>query len=416
MNHIILKRISIDNTAVRFKFETRGDISELFLYDELWIDYGQDMSCVPDSIIVIPFVSIMLPLAWVTDATIWVNEIDRTFYSSTFHLKRAYSDLYRRYPLKGKIVPSYIIDNKTGNKSDAYLLFSGGIDAHTSFIKNKNIIKFLVNIQGWYNSIDENNLVAEADFKDVSEFSAKQKCYFYGIRSNFAILVSTEKYHYYEKKIGDSLWHGFQHSMAFISITIPIVYKNGGGIILIASSFTVGDERVCASYPTTDNEFRYAEYGYVIHDGFELTRQDKIKIIVDYQRALGQQYNIRVCSFNDHNCCKCEKCFRTILGLIAEGADISNFGFYLDKPVLEFYQTYFHDNLALFGVKNESITHWPHIKKRMIENYENLPQYKSFIDWFLSFDFAAKRRKALIKYYTNNFFSILKRKIKGFIS
>lgn len=55
--------------------------------------------------------------------------------------------------------------------------------------------------------------------------------------------------------MGDSLWHGFQHSMAFISITIPLVYKKNGGQIIIASSFTVGDERVCASYPTTKKQY-----------------------------------------------------------------------------------------------------------------------------------------------------------------
>lgn len=412
MNHIILKEIKVENTIVYFNFETYGKVSELFLSRVLWIDYGQDMKDVPYSILVIPFVSIVLPLAWITNATIWVNEIDRTFYESTFKIRRAYTDLYPNYPLKGKIVPSYIIDNEVESKSDGYMLFSGGIDAHTSYINNIEIIKYLINIQGWYNSIIDNDVVANADFKDVSTFAIKQGLNFYGIRSNFAKLVSVNKYRYYAKKIGDSLWHGFQHSMAFISITIPIVYRNGGGLILIASSFTIGDERVCASYPTTDNEFRYAKYGLVKHDGFELTRQDKIKIIVDYQRSINEKYIVRVCSFNDHNCCKCEKCFRTILGFVAEGAELSNFGFNLDRPILEFYQNYFQDNLALFGVKNESITHWPHIKKRMMENYDKLPQYRSFIDWFLSYDFIKKRKTALAKYYMSNFFSILKRKFK----
>lgn len=412
MDHIILREIKIENTIVYFRLETRGKVSDLFLSKELWIDYGVEMKDVPDSILAIPFVSIVLPLAWVTNATIWMNKIDRTFYNSTFNIRRAYSDLYPNYPLKGKIVPSYIVENEIGKKSDGYMLFSGGIDAHTSYINNMQSIKYLINIQGWYNSIVENNVVAESDFNDISIFAADRNLRFYGFRSNFAQLVSVKKYGSYAKKVGDSLWHGFQHSMAFISITIPFVYKNGGGEILIASSFSVGDERVCASYPTTDNEFRYAKYGLVKHDGFEFSRQDKIKIIVDYQRKIGEKYIVRVCSFNNHNCCKCEKCFRTILGLIAEGANPSDFGFYLDQPILKFYQDYFRENLALFGVRNELITHWPHIKNRMRENYENLSDYKDFVDWFLSYDFVKKKREALIKYYVNNFFSILKRKLK----
>ncbi len=411
MNQIILRNIQFENSIVHFLFEAEGKVAELLQTDDLWIDYGQSMEEVPYSMMVIPFISIMLPLAWVTNATIWVKEIDRTFYYSTFNLRRAYSDLYPNYPLRGKIVPAYIIDNDMANTGNDYMLFSGGIDAHTSYIRNLRSIKALVNIQGWYCSVSERDSVAEADFRDIAQFSKEQNKSFYGIRSNFARIVSVDKYRYYEKQIGDSLWHGFQHSMAFISITIPLVFFNHGGNILIASSFTMGDKRVCASYPTTDNEFRYARNGCVVHEDFELTRQDKIKIIVDYQKAIGKPYPLRVCSFNDHNCCKCEKCFRSILGLIAEGAKIEDFGFYIDKPILEFYQDYFKNNMALFGVYNESISHWPHIKRRMRENYGNLSEYKDFVDWFLTFDFAKRKKEAVRKYYMVNFFSILKRKL-----
>ena len=62
------------------------------------------------------------------------------------------------------------------------------------------------------------------------------------------------------------------------------------------------------------------------------------------------------------------------------------------------------------GFKNESISHWPHIIKRMKENYD-LIKDKEFVDWFLSFDFAKAKRKGLWHYYRHNFFSILKRKL-----
>ncbi len=410
-NNIILRKVEFSNGIVHFKFDKEGPVSNLLVSNELWIDYGRNMESVPESILVIPFVSIMLPFVWVSNATIWVKEIDHTFYDATFRLRRAYSDLYPNYPLKGKIVPSYIVDNFVDNKSDGFMLFSGGLDAHASFIRNVNDIKTLINIQGWYNNTKDRDNVAIADFKDIAAFSKIQDLDFIGIRSNFAKLVSLSHYQYYAKRIGDSLWHGFQHSMAFISITIPLVYLNNGGKILIASSFTVGDERVCASYPTTDNEFAFASNGHVVHDGFELSRQDKIRVLVEHQRLIGKDYPIRVCSFNDKNCCKCEKCFRTILGLVAEGVDLEKFGFYLDKPILEFYTEFFKANIALFGVKNEAITHWPHIKKRMSENYDNLGDYKNFVDWFNSYDFSKEKRKAIWKYYRKNFFQILKRKL-----
>lgn len=410
-NNIILKRITLDKTIISYEFETCGTVSELLKSKELWIDYGSPINNIPESILTIPFISIMLPLIWVTDATLWITQIDQTFYDSTFRLRQAYSDLYPNFPLKGKIIPSYIIDNYLPTKNDGFMLFSGGLDAHTSYIRNIDIIKQLINIQGWYKSRNEVNKVAENDFSQISIFAKKNNLEFYGIKSNFATLVSLKHYKKYAKKIGDSLWHGFQHSMAFISITIPLVYKKNGGQIIIASSFTVGDERVCASYPTTDNEFRFAKHGRVKHDGFELSRQDKIRLIVNYQKNIKTIYPIQVCSFNDENCCKCEKCFRTILGLIAEGANIEDFGFKIDEPLLKYYQRYFKENITFFGVANESQTHWPHIIKRMHENYHELTDYQDFINWFLNYNFKKEKRKAIFKYYFFHFFSIIKRKI-----
>ena len=415
MNQIILDKIDIVDNIIYYHYTTSGKVGTLLKANVLWIDYGQeDVSNIPDSILVIPFVSVMLPFIWVSNATLWVNEIDRTFYNSTFALRRAYNDIYPRYPLTGKIVPSYIIENSISNKDEGFMLFSGGVDAHTSYIRHINQITTLVNIQGWYSDINGKDKAAEADFSDIYHFSQLENKKFVGIRSNFATIADLKAYKQYAKQIGDSLWHGFQHSMGFISIAIPLVYKNNGGEIFIASSFTVGDSRVCASYPTTDNEFIFAENGKTVHDGFELSRQDKIRVIVEHQKCIKKPYPIRVCSFNDHNCCHCEKCFRTILGLVAEGANLQDFGFYLNKPILDYYEDFFKHHMALFGVHNESLTHWPHIKKRMLHNYDKIPQYHDFIDWFMSYDFIGAKKKAVREYYMSNIFSILKRKIKDY--
>ena len=70
------------------------------------------------------------------------------------------------------------------------------------------------------------------------------------------------------------------------------------------------------------------------------------------------------------------------------------------------------DRAHTFNIKGESALHWPAIRKRMTENYENIPD-KEFVDWFLTYDFEAARKRALKNYYCHNFFKILKRKIMG---
>jgi hypothetical protein len=46
----------------------------------------------------------------------------------------------------------------------------------------------------------------------------------------------------------------------------------------------------------------------------------------------------------------------------------------------------------------------------MRENYDII-QDKEFVDWFLNFDFDKAHRQGLRRYYRQNFFSILKRKM-----
>lgn len=413
MDNIILEHISVDTNTVYYKFSVSGALGSYFTTDTLVLKYGYDMADIPPSILSIPFISCLIAITWLTDSVMWVQETDRTFYRSVRNLKNAYQELYPDYKFGGRFVSARLTDNKLSefDKAKALLLFSGGVDAHTTYIRNIDKHPLLCNIQGWYEDIDSYNAAAEADIRDIGSFATQNGLSSTFIKSNFATIIDQKHFRkHIARRLGDSWWHGFQHSMAFISIAIPIAYKFNIPEILIASSFTIGDSRVCASYATTDIEFQFAESGRTIHDGFELTRQDKIKILVEHQKISGKPYPIRVCSFNDHNCCRCEKCFRTIAGIVAENGDIKQFDFNIDEPLDKFFADVMRKNIALFGVKNESITHWPHIRKRMKDNYEFLID-KSFADWFLHYDFVTNKRKAVMKYYFKNFFSILKRKL-----
>ena len=416
MENIILRDIYFRNNVVYYDFEVSSGLSKFFNSSTFWIEYDETMKDCSKSILTIPFVSIMLPIIWVTDSVLWVDEIDFTFYRSTFFLQQAYQNLYRKHRLKGRIVPSKIKRNEIIRSNKAFVLFSGGVDAHTTYINNIDITSNLVNVQGFYHDAEEYNVVAETDKRDISAFANNEGIEANFIKSNFGVLINEMSFKPYARIIGDTLWHGFQHSMAFISISIPLAYQHDCSNILIASSFTVGDSRVCASYPTTDNEFSFAVNGRTIHDGFEFSRQDKVKIITEHQKKLCRPYPIRVCSFNDHNCCECEKCFRTILAIVAEGGNVKDYGFDYDEVSLKQHWINILDKKAgLMGFKNEAISHWPHIIKRMKENYEAIDD-KDFVDWFLTYDFEKAKKYGLLKYYKHNFFSIIKRKVSTLIN
>lgn len=416
MNKIVLDHISINNNVVRYGFHTNEELKVYFKTDNLFIQYEEDVTNVPLSILTIPFVNIMAGLSWLADAMLFVDEIDKTYYDAFQRIKVAYSELHR-VQFKGVFVPSKFVSNcfhESKNKS--ILLFGGGVDCHTSFLRNRDTVSKIVNIYGWLKDINEKSDVDVSDANSTKEYAMKMGGVdAVHVRSNFAAMfdLATIDEKLCKPIIKTSYWYGLLHPMAFLSITAPLAWKYQMPNLIIASSFTKDRANVrCASYITTDSEFRFAGEGCAIHEGFELGRQEKVKYLVDYQRSIGSPYYFQACSFNDHNCCVCEKCFRTIVELVAENANPRDFGFnHIQGRLKDHWEKVISKDIALWGVAKESY-YYNLSSLRMRENYENLDdEQKEFTDWFLAFDFNKAKQEGLKKYYRKNIFKILKRKL-----
>lgn len=415
MDGVVLRQVNVNKNYVEYKFEARGKLKSYFTTDTMFIEYNTDISQIPVSILTIPFVASILPLMWVTDTVLWVEEIDRTFYDATYRIKEAYQNLYNYYPLKGNFISARYAENTYDIKRESLILFSGGMDAHTTYIRHIDTNPILCNIQGWYKSLDDTDKAADADFRDISKFAEIEGRQFEFVKSNFAVIVNAKWFDkHITKKLGDTWWHGFNHSMGFISIAIPLAYKFGVHNVYIASSVPMGEYVHCASYVSTDGEFKFAQYGGCVHDGSELTRQDKAHVIVEHVKKLNRDYPIRVCSFNDKNCCSCDKCMRSVLGITAEGGDVRKFGFDIEETLKDFYEKEMETNMVLHRVEGEGSLHWPAIRQRMKDNYELLnDEQKEFVDWFMTYDFMGKRKKAIWEYRFKNFFKIIANRIKN---
>ena len=414
MKDIQLQQVHVSGNRVEFRFRYAPELAEYFAEPVMFVEYGSDVESVPKSLLSAVFAANMLPLVWMTDSILWIEELDRTFYECLHRLKQGFQDLYPRAKLAGRLVPAKLIDNDYSPDREALLLFSGGIDAHVSYLRMRGEKPLLMNIQGWYKRTPDSEQlrVAELDREDIAAFARREGVEFEFVKSNFAVVLNSAAFDRdFHGQLGDSLWHGFQHSMNFITIAMPIAYLKGIRNIYIASSFSLGHYGQCASYPTTDNEFRFARRGGCVHDAFELSRQDKVRYLVDYQKRSGKPYPVRVCSFQDHNCCACDKCFRSVLEIVAEDGDVRDFGFDIPGSLKDYYAGVMDRQIVKFDVEGESRKHWPDTIERMKQNYDRLRE-KEFVDWFLNFDFKAARKRAVRKYYIQNFFSILKRKLK----
>lgn len=326
---IRLTRIIKNGKGIEFQHECSDDLKK-YIKNSLFCQYNVGISNVPDSIVCIPFIANVLPIVWLTDSIIYVEELDKSFYECVNEVREGYKEMYPMLQFNGDVIVNRIVDNSAsiaeGNES--LQLFSGGVDAYTTFFRHLEKKPDLITVWGG----GDVNLNDKKGWRNVSAHTKKVakeygvKSYF--IRSNFVEVLNVSGLDELVSLSGDQWWHGFQHALALLGLSAPLAFKYKK--LYIASSYPayLKGKYTLASDPTIDNHIRYADCK-VEHDGYELDRQDKVRILVNEKKSKGHNVTLRVCWESDggNNCCRCEKCYRTILEIVSEGGDPNEFGF-----------------------------------------------------------------------------------------
>ena len=170
MNGIILDRIWVEKNVVRCSLVFQGEMASYFTRDELFVEYGENMEAIPRSILAIPFASSLAGLVWLADSQLQVNEIDKTFFHAFERLKEAYQDLHSDIELKGEFIPGSLAENTIEENGGGILLFGGGIDCQTSFVRNESIVDSVLNIFGWVDDANKDYPIEKHDMDITEEF------------------------------------------------------------------------------------------------------------------------------------------------------------------------------------------------------------------------------------------------------
>lgn len=117
--------------------------------------YGVNIDDVPKSIAVIPFLCNILPICFVLDFTITLDELDKEFYDCINNYRKAYQTMIPMIEFKGKVKAKKLVDNKLKNNKLTCLMFSGGIDATNSLVTNEKMISDCVTI--WEDNVKYGN-------------------------------------------------------------------------------------------------------------------------------------------------------------------------------------------------------------------------------------------------------------------
>lgn len=399
---IILERIIKEDRKIEYNYSYSDKLRKYIKINKMSVEYPININRLPESILVIPFLCNFLPLVFVTDTTIIVDDIDNEFYQAVNKIKNAYQEMVPKIKMGGRIVYKNISDNKYAAKGKA-LMFSGGVDAMSSLVTNYKDINELITIWGSdisYSNIDGWNTL-KASLSDNLKIINKE---WNVIRSNFRDCLNEAELSELVKVCGDGWWHGFQHGIALLGLVAPIAFEHKLETILIASSFTKEFNPICASRPSIDNEFKFSSCS-TTHDGFEYDRCEKIKNIYDFIEKHDCEFNLHVCwqDSSGENCCSCEKCYRTYLNCVAVGKNPNKIGLNRKvnpKKVKKFYHTKIeYDKRGIYIINI--------IKKHFVQNNINIKDY----NWIINTDYNKVNNSFYWKF--KKIYRKIKRVIRG---
>ena len=340
--------VETNGNRISYRYAIDGDWVKYFNQSvAFFVDYSEDISGTPDSIAIIPMLCNVLPMAWLFDADILIDELDRDFYNNVDKIKQGYVQMYPQMKFGGRLTVGRIVDNSYDPTEGSLLLFSGGVDSTFSLINHAEEHPTLMAIygsdialndtRGWENV--RNHVLS------VSKTFGLKTLF---VRSSFRLFINEGRLQEFVKHLdSEGYWHGFQHGIGLLGHAAPYVFIHRMKTIYIASTFTINEKGKypCASDPDIDNHIAVASCR-TVHDGYEFYRQDKVHAICEYRARKEIPIRLRVCwqSKGGNNCCHCEKCWRTILNIFVEREDPRNYGFQYDRQeLLQAFQAHRND-------------------------------------------------------------------------
>lgn len=391
MNTIRIQSIRKEGSRLEIDFSVPSEIQQYFKSTNFFADYSIDISDTPDSIAIIPLMVQVLPISWVLDCAIEVEELDEDFFNSIIEFKAGYIKMYPCLDFQGELIARRLIANKNQfhGQQRAGAFFSGGVDAFATLIAHAEERPLLISVmgadihlsdqKGWSTVVKQNQETADLFKTELIQ-----------IRTNFREFLNHEKLNNLVHISQDNWWHGFQHGIGLLGLASPVAYCNSLTHIYIASSYTASHKYTCASDPTIDNFVKYCGCR-IIHDQYEYERLQKTQHICEYVEKNKLKIFLRVCyhEAKGENCCKCEKCIRTATAIQILGKETANYGFKGTDEMIR------RSKLRVIrGISPTSIPLWQEMVDYVNENDIALPKE---LQWIKNCDFEKARTSFKIR-------------------
>jgi len=384
---------NLSDNKVQFKLHIPKPIRKYFLEDTTYVQYDKriDVGNIDNSILAIPMVSVIAPIAWAVGADVSVLELDSTYLSSLAKVRDVYRSFHPNFSFSGDIRAEKAVTHIFGKKKSAGMLFSGGVDSLTSYLRHKKERPDLISIWGVPDIPPFEEKFWGRMWSDISTLAKRDGLEAFQIKTD---AFRNTNHELLRSDFGSNWWGGVTGGLFLLGMCAPVTATRGTETIIIASSYTEDFKEGSGFHPWIDHNLSWADVA-VVHDGYELSRQQKLKYLSQGEnlRYLAQ---LRVCwdSALKTNCGKCEKCLRTITGLVVEGVDPDNCNFDIDEKTFPLLKSCFTEGKFKAGAGH--VFMWSDIQKHIPERIDtDIRGSREFLTWLKGFDLSKYRTNRL---------------------
>jgi hypothetical protein len=291
----------------------------------LWVQYSrlENLATIDEGILILPALGTVLTVAYALGLAVETQRVDASYATAAEGLTSVFQRMYPGFSADTFSLRGDRVTTSKGIARGGVLLFSGGVDSTASLIAHWNEEVDLLTVWGADVKAGDWRLWKQLEGTVLNHAITGGRSHFLCQSNLQDILDGLRLSKEYSRDFGGHDWWGAaQHGIALASIAIPVAAHQGREQVYIASSVLPGVP--WGSTRETDGRVRWSS-GRVVHDQHDLSRQRKLAEIIGPHVTSGGEATLAVCyqlgrgGSRGLNCGFCEKCLRTITGLLACG-------------------------------------------------------------------------------------------------
>lgn len=384
MGTIRLTRINADSSTIRCEFDYPDELNGFFLETEFVAEYDADISDVPESVLPIPWLANICPLAWATGVDVELPRLDERYWESLIDVRQALEEMYPQFIQASEIRCQELVSNE-GTRRDsenAALLFSGGVDAFATYYRHRDEDPTLITVHGFDVDMRETD-AWEEKMERVEAFAEPRGLNSFSVKTNMMSFLESFMLNAHFRRFLQSDWYdAVQQGIGITGLCAPLAFSQQIDRLYMADGASEKYDIKVGNHPNIVNNVAWSHTS-VQSDGYELTRQEKIETLADFIRE--NDIVLHTClESGPGNCGVCEKCLRTAFGLVLAGLDPNRYGYPFDESRFEYAREQLENGEWKLGPAKATM--WRDLQDHARRDAYDRPEAEEFFDWLADVD------------------------------